>query len=181
MSRAPKSSATGDAPKRGPRASGTEVRTFSNYSLGVWPIRVASYGMFVVAVILAGIVVVHSATEFAAGAADRAVAAMPSLVLPAILAGIGFFVRHLAYVDVWQFDPNQRLVTHVRHRLLNEKVIATYPFSTVVAVEVTQTQSDDFSYSVDLVLNSGRTIFISNDRRHAVELALLLGVPKRGN
>ena len=36
------------------------------------------------------------------------------------------------------------------------------------------------SGSVDLVLDSGQTVFISNDRRHADELAALLGVPKRG-
>jgi hypothetical protein len=176
-----KESAARDAKQRRRRESGPAVRRFSNYPLGLWPIRVASYGMFVVAAILAGIVVVHAATEFVAGAADKALAAVLSLVLPAILAGIGFFVRHLAYVDVWQFDPDQRLVTHVRRRQLNETIEATHPFSTIVAVQVTETQSDDFSYSVDLVLKSGRTIFISNDRRHAVELAELLGVPQRGS
>ena len=181
MTSTPKQSTVQDTKQRRQRESGTAVRKFSNYPLGVGPIRVASYGMFVVAAILAGIVVVHAAADFVAGAADKALAAMPSLVLPAILAGIGFFVRHRAYVDVWLFDQDQRLVTHVRRRQFNETIEATHPYSTIVAVQVTETQSDDFSYSVDLVLKSGRTIFISNDRRHAVELAELLGVPHRGS
>jgi hypothetical protein len=135
--------------------------------------------LFAVAAVLAGMAVLQAATALVAGAADRALAALQGLVLPAILAGIGFLVRHLAYVDVWQFDPDQRLITHVRRRLLNETAEATHPFGSVVAVQVTETQSDDFSYSVDLVLDSGRTAFISNDRRHAAELAALLSVPER--
>jgi hypothetical protein len=177
----PKRSAPRGAKKRRLPASGAGVREFSNYAFGLWPIRVASYGMFAVAAILAGIVVIHAATEFIGGAADKALAALPSLLLPAIVAAIGFFVRHRAYIDAWQFDPEQRLAMHVRRRLFDQTVVATYPFSTVVAVQITETQSDDFSYSVDLVLDSGQTVFISNDRRHALELAELLGVPKRGS
>jgi hypothetical protein len=175
---APKRPHTREGTKRLRRETGAGVRTFSNYPLGVWPIRVVSYALFAFAAVLAGMVAVRAAGELINGAADKALAALGSLVLPAILAAVGFFIHLRAYVDVWQFDPDQRLCAHVRRRLVNETVEETFPFSSVVAVQVTETQSDDFSYSVDLVLNSGRTVFISNDRRHAADLAALLGVPK---
>jgi hypothetical protein len=169
------------APRKHPRPDAAKgVRTYSNHPLGLGPIRVVSYGFFAVAAVLAGVAAVQAAAELVAGAGDKALAALQTLVPSAVLAGIGVFVRHRAYIDVWRFEPDRGLVTHVRRRLYGESVVTTHPFSSVVAVQVTETHSDDFSFSVDLVLGSGQTVFISNDRTHADELASLLAVPKRG-
>jgi hypothetical protein len=165
--------------RRRRRVAGAGVRTFSNYSMGLGPIRVAAYGFLAVGGGLAALAVGHAAVELVTGTVERALGDLQGLVCPAILVGTGFLIRHAAYIDVWQFDPNERVVRHVRRRLRYETVDETFPFDAVTAVLLTETSSDDFSYSVDLVLGGGRTVFISNDRGHAAELALLLGVPQR--
>jgi hypothetical protein len=157
------------------RAAGSGVRTFTNNPLGVAPIRVVSLGLFAGAAALACAAVARSPAEFLASPAD----ALPGLAFAALVAGAGLLVRHRAYIDLWQFDTGRRVATRVRRRLLYETAEESFPFDAVAAVELTETQSDDFSYSVDLVLGSGRTVFVSNDRGHAADLALLLGVPTR--
>jgi hypothetical protein len=161
------------------RTDGLGVRTFTNYAFGLWPIRILSFGLIAAGVGLAVVAIVHAAVQWAVATPADVVGALQPLFLAAILVGIGWFIRHMAYIDVWQIDRRQRLVTRLRRRLFHESPEETIPFSCVVSVRLTKTPHADEVYSVDLILDSGEEAFISNNREHAADLAFLLKVPKQ--
>jgi len=103
------------------------------------------------------------------------------LPFAALLIGLGLMLFFWGHVDVWQLNTNQRIVMCVRSRILDEFVEESFPFDSVAAVKLTSPDRSEGEtrYQVDLILHSGRTIFISSRRRHAGELAALLGVPTR--
>jgi hypothetical protein len=162
----------------GRRAVGQGVRTFSNYSFGLVPIRIFSLGFIGAGVGLALVATVHTAGQLLAATPADAGGALVPLLFGGILVGVGLFIRHKAYIDVWQVDQRRRLVTRLRRRLFHESSEESLPFSSVISVMLTKTPHADEVYSVDLVLDSGETAFISNDREHATELAFLLNIPK---
>jgi hypothetical protein len=96
-----------------------------------------------------------------------------------ILGLFGLLKRPAAYLNVWKFDRNRQCVVRVRRRGLSETEEETFPFGSVVAVQLTNTGEDVSAYSVDLLLSSGRTVYISNEADDAADIATFLGVPKR--
>jgi hypothetical protein len=161
------------------RAVDASIRKITSNPAGRGKIRAFSGCFFVVGVGLAAVAIVVAARELVAGALENALGTFPGLALAALLAGVGWWIRSAAYHDVWQFNQHERIVTHLRRRLRDETVEEEFPFEEVTAVMLTKSSGDDFLYSVDLALTSGRTVFVSHDRSHAAELATLLGVPKR--
>jgi hypothetical protein len=163
---------------RRPKPDGSGVRTLTTYTLGLAPIRVVSFGLLALGAVLAGLAVVRAATKLATDTPADALGELQILPVAVAVAGVGFFIRHVAYIEVWRFDPERRLATRVHRRLLSETVREEVPFRSVAAVTVTQMPHELADYTVELELDSGRSVFISNDRRHADELAALLGVPR---
>ena len=162
------------------RAADASVRMVSSNPAGRGKIRAFSGCFFVVGIGLAVVTIAAAVKELVVGTPENALGSLPTLVLPALLVGVGWWIRSAAYYDGWQFNQHERTVTHLRRRLRDETVVEEFPFEDVAAVTLTKTTGDDFLYSVDLTLTSGRSVFVSNDRSHAAELATLLGVPKRG-
>jgi hypothetical protein len=96
-----------------------------------------------------------------------------------MLGLFGLLKRPAAYLNVWEFDRNRQRVALVRRRGLSETEDETFPFSSVIAVQLTNTGEDVSAYSVDLLLKSGRSVFISYEADDADAIATFLGVPKQ--
>ncbi len=157
----------------------TSIYTIDSIPGGRKKLVAVSGCFFLVGAGLALATVVIALQRLAAGALDDALGTLVFLGVAALLAGIGFWVGRAGYYDMWQFDAQNRTVIHLRRRLYSASVQDEFPFAGVAAVAISKTIGDDFAYSVDLVLQSGATVFISYDRRHATKLAKLLDVPTR--
>jgi len=148
--------------------AGMGVRTFTNKPLGLWPVRIISCICILLAVGLAVLAIKWWAVH--------------PLPFAAILLCFGLFLFFWGHVDVWRIDKNQGTVTCIQRRILDESAGDSFPISSVEAVRLTAPDTDSDGnnrYQVDLILHSGRIVFISNRRRHAAELSALLGVPTR--
>jgi hypothetical protein len=152
------------------RGAGTGVR-FSSSLFGLWPLRITCVTCFVIAVGLAVVAVVSADIRLAPFAAG--------------VFALGLVVLFWAWVDVWQVDTRERILTRTRHRLLDDYVEEKLPFSAIQAVLLTSPNQAfaesraEIRYRVELVLHSGSTVFFTTRRRHAASLASLLGVPQR--
>jgi hypothetical protein len=97
-----------------------------------------------------------------------------------ILGLLGLLKRPAHYLHVWKFDRGQGRIAYIRRRGSSETEGESFPSSAVVAVRLSKTVQEDWPYAVSLVLDSGRSVFITDDRRCAEEIASFLGVPHLG-
>jgi hypothetical protein len=96
-----------------------------------------------------------------------------------ILALVGLVRRPGRYLNVWEFDRDRQCVRRVHRRGESKTEKESIPFRSVAAVQLTNTGEDASAYRVDLLLKSGRSVFLSNNREDAAAIATFLSIPKQ--
>jgi hypothetical protein len=95
-----------------------------------------------------------------------------------ILGILGLLKRSTAYLHVWKFDRRQGRISYIRRHGSSETEGESFATSSVVGVRLSKTSQEDWPYAVSLVLDTGRSVFITDDRSRAEEIASFLGVPQ---